>query len=112
MKRLEKKVDERIKRTYMEGLPTPHIYELVIVVTVGLMFMPGADKPQVTKFEQGSMMLGPSDQKSALWRVNIAGTLLRLFDVMSDLTVRATDRTLSIIESTKYRKNENILINL
>ena len=112
VKRLEKKADERTRRTYVEGLPTPHVYEPAIVLTVGLTFMPGADKPQVTKFEQGSMTPGPPDQKNALWRLNTAGTLLRSFDVMSDLTVRGTDRTSSIIESIKGRKDRNLPTNL
>ena len=109
--RLEEQNDARTKRTYVQGLPTSQVFEPAITISVGLTFMPGADKPQVTRFEQGSMTPGPPDQKNALWRVNTAGTLLRSFDVTPDLTVRATDRTSSIIESARGRKDRNSLAN-
>ena len=55
MKRLKKKANTKIKKIYIKGLFTPYIYNLVIVIIINLMFMPGADKSQVTKFKQGSI---------------------------------------------------------
>jgi hypothetical protein len=52
IKRLEKKVDSRSRRTYIEGEPTPEHQDGAIVIKVGLTFLAGADKPQVT-FAEG-----------------------------------------------------------
>ena len=62
IKRLEKGADVRERRSYVEGVPMPEVHESAIVLRVGLTFMPGADKPQVTRDEQKNMACGEPDQ--------------------------------------------------
>ena len=76
IKRLEKTGDARTRRTYIEGVPKPEVDESAPVLRVGIVFLPGADKPQVTRFEQSAIGSGAPDQKTAMWRLNLAGTLL------------------------------------
>lgn len=53
---------------------------------IGIAFMAGADPPQVNRMEQFGMTRRTPEQKSALWRVNTAGTLLNDFEVDTDLS--------------------------
>jgi hypothetical protein len=55
VKRLEKRADERIRRTYVEGNPLAEVDGSAPVPRIGLNFLPGADKPQVTRLEQTGM---------------------------------------------------------
>jgi hypothetical protein len=55
LKRLEKRADEKVRRTYVEGVMMPDVDEHAPVPRIGLTFLPGADKPQVTRLEQISM---------------------------------------------------------
>ena len=66
MRRLEKKADARTPRSYIEGNPTTRIIESAIRLSVGLTFMPGADKAQVARFEQGGLSNSQPDQKNAM----------------------------------------------
>lgn len=76
VKRLEKRADGRVQRTYFEGVPLKEVQESAIVLKVGLTFLPGADLPQVNRTEQTNMAGEEPDQKDATWRVNTAGALL------------------------------------
>ncbi|KAL8897054.1 MAG: hypothetical protein Q9207_007413 [Kuettlingeria erythrocarpa] len=46
---LESKADLRLKRTYVNGQPMEEVQSSAPVLTVGLKFLPGADKPQVSR---------------------------------------------------------------
>jgi hypothetical protein len=87
LKRFEKRADENVRRTYMEGVMMPEIDDSAPVPKIGLTFLPGADKPQVTKLEQVAMSGEEPEQKDAIWRVNTAASLLLHFSVSSDLSV-------------------------
>ncbi|KAL9046131.1 MAG: hypothetical protein Q9214_000951, partial [Letrouitia sp. 1 TL-2023] len=96
IKQLEKQADPRFRRTYTNGLPLEQVIESAPVLTVGLKFLPGADKPQVNRTEQVDMEGKEADQKDAQWRVATAGSLLSQFNVSQDLQITQTDQTANI----------------
>ena len=106
IQRLEKTADPRIRRTYSNGIARKEVLDSAPVLTVGLTFLPGADKPQVNRTEQINMEGKEADQKDTLWRVNTAGSLLSQFKVFPDLQVVQTDQTASIITKAKYQARE------
>lgn len=97
IQKLERKADPRVRKTYANGLALEDVQDSAPVLTVGLTFLPGADKPQVTRSEQINMEGKEADQKDALWRVVTAGSLLSQFTVLPDLQVVQTDKTASIV---------------
>ena len=103
IKRLEKKGDIRTRRTYVEGIAGPEVIESAPVLRVGLIFLPGADKPQVTRDEQRALQSAAPYQKSAMWRLNTAGPLLSNFDITADLSIKTTDMTQSISKRARRR---------
>ena len=103
IKRRERGTDERLQRTYLEGEAMAGVHESAIVLDVGLTFLPGADKPQVNRIEQMDMANEEPDQKTAAWRVNTAGDLLRRFDVSADLAIVQHDQTLVTIDRARSR---------
>ena len=106
IKKLEKQADPRLRRTYANGLPLEEVIDSAPVLTVGLKFLPGADKPQVNRTEQFNMEGKEADQKDAHWRVATAGSLLSQFNVSQDLQITQTDQTASIIARAKYQAQE------
>ena len=66
LKRFEKRADERVRRTYVEGVPMSEVDESAAVPRIGLTFLPGADKPQVTRLEQISMAGHEPEQRDAV----------------------------------------------
>lgn len=106
LKRLEKGADERVRRTYIEGQPMTEVDENAATPRIGLTFLPGADKPQVTRLEQIGMAGQEPDQKDALWRVNTAASLLMQFSVSSDLSIVQSyqgDQTSTVAGRVKNR---------
>ncbi len=106
LKRLEKRADERVKRTYIEGQPMSDVDGNAATPRIGLTFLPGADKPQVTRLEQIGMAGLEPDQKDALWRVNTAASLLMQFSVSSDLSIVQSyqgDQTSTVASRVKTR---------
>ena len=85
IQQLERKADPRLRQTYANGLALEEALDSAPTLTVGLTFLPGADKPQVNRSEQINMEGKDADQKDAAWRVATAGSLLSQFDVSSDL---------------------------
>lgn len=106
IQQLERKADPRLRRTYENGLPLDEVLESATVLTVGLAFLSGADKPQVNRSEQITMEGKEPDQKDALWRVTTAGSLLSQFNVSSDLQIVQTDQTASIVARAKHQARE------
>jgi hypothetical protein len=110
LKRFEKSVDERIRRTYVEGVMLRDVDENAAVPRIGLTFLPGADKPQVTRLEQISMAGQEPDQKEAIWRVNTAASLLMQFTVSADLSVVQSyqvDQTTMVASRVKNRLHKS-----
>ncbi|KAI4157298.1 MAG: hypothetical protein LQ342_008405 [Letrouitia transgressa] len=106
IKLLEKQADPQFCRTYTKGLPLEEVVGSAPVLTVGLKFLPGADKPQVNRTEQINMEGKEADQKDAQWRVETAGSLLSQFNVSQDLQITQTDQTANIVARAKYRARE------
>ncbi|KAL8871449.1 MAG: hypothetical protein Q9198_007417, partial [Flavoplaca austrocitrina] len=98
---LERKADLRLKRTYMNGVALEDVLSSAPVLTVGLKFLPGADKPQVSRTEQVNMEGKEADQRDALWRVDTAGSLLTQYSLSPDLQTVRTDQTLRIMARAK-----------
>jgi hypothetical protein len=106
LKRFEKRADERVRRTYVEGQAMQEVDESAAVPRIGLAFLPGADKPQVTRLEQIGMAGHEPDQNDALWKVNTAASLLMQFSVSSDLSIVQThqgDKTAMVASRVKHR---------
>ena len=106
IKQLEKQADPRLRRTYANGHPLEEVIESAPILTVGLKFLPGADKPQVARTEQINMEGKEADQKDAHWRVATAGSLLSQFNVSPDLQITQTDQTASILARAKYQAQQ------
>lgn len=103
---LERKADLRLKRTYVNGQPIEEVLSSAPVLTVGLKFLPGADKPQVSRTEQVGMEGKEADQRDAQWRVSTAGSLLTQYSVSQDLSIRQTDQTASIMARAKSQAHD------
>lgn len=55
LKRFEKRADERVRRTYVEGQAMQEVDESAVVPLVDMTFLLGTDKPQVIQVEQIGM---------------------------------------------------------
>lgn len=66
LKHFEKRADVRVRRTYVEGVMMGEVDENAAVPRIGLTFLPGADKPQVTRLEQISMAGQQPEQRDAV----------------------------------------------
>ena len=107
VQRLERQTDEQFCITYRRVLPLDEVLDWALVLKVGLMFLPGADKLQVTRLEQIGMAGREPDQKNADWRVNTARSLLVHFHVETNLGITQTDQTSSIVRHAKDRRRED-----
>ncbi|KAF2399750.1 hypothetical protein EJ06DRAFT_530553, partial [Trichodelitschia bisporula] len=104
IRRMEITADRSQRRTYVRGAPAREVYENAPVIRVGIVFLPGANRPTVTQLEQDMLMAGyQPDQQSAMWRVNTAGHLLMDFEVTKDLNVIASDLTADFISRARER---------
>ncbi len=104
IKALEKQGNNGFQRTYTGGVAMQELQESAPVLRVGLVFLPGADKPQVARTEEKKMAGGEPDQKDATWRVNTAGSLLMRLDVSEDLSIVTNDQTSEIAKRARLRK--------
>lgn len=110
MQRLEMAADRNFKRTYIRAAPAKDLFDHAPVIKVGIVFLPGVDRPTVTKLEQLLLMVdNQPDQKSASWRVNTAGHLLLDFEVCEDLSVRFNDLTSDVLQRSKQRRDQSAL---
>jgi hypothetical protein len=108
MSRLHVAADRRVKRSYVSGRPARDHYESAPVIKVGIVFLPGVDRPTVTQLEQEMLMADyKPDQLNAVWRVNTAGHLLFDFEVTKDLRVVAKDLTPDVLENLKRREERS-----
>ncbi|KAL8669593.1 MAG: hypothetical protein Q9168_005825 [Polycauliona sp. 1 TL-2023] len=100
---LERKADLRLKRTYMNGVVLDEVSRSAPTLRVALKFLPGADKPQVSRSEQLNMEGKEADQRDAPWRVATAGSLLTQCSISSDLQIMKADQTPSIMARAKHQ---------
>lgn len=107
IKTLERKADLQLRRTYSNGLALEEVVDSAPILTVGLKFLPGADKPQVTRTEQIDMEGKEADQKDAAWRVDTAGSLLSSFTVSPNLQIVQTDQTANVVARAKLQQAHN-----
>ena len=104
---LERNPDPQFQQTYQNGRPLEEVIDSAPILTVGLKFLPGADKPQVNRTEEMDMVGKEPDQKDAAWRVATAGSLLSQLTVYPDLQIVHTDQTPRIVERAKFLANQN-----
>ncbi|KAI9775614.1 MAG: hypothetical protein M1839_001015 [Geoglossum umbratile] len=110
VKSLEKRADQQVIATFVDGQQVTTVIDSAVVLDVEVTFMSGADASKVNRMEQAGMTDEYPDQKSALWRVNTAGTLLSDFDVDRDLSVVRTDRTSQYVAAARARGREPTFI--
>ena len=103
IQQLERKPDPRLRQSYASGTALKEVDETAPVLSVGLSFLAGGDKPQVTRGEQVNMEDKEPDQKDAIWRVKTAGSLLSHFTVTQDLQILQIDQTASVLARIKSR---------
>ena len=104
VRQFEKSEDGNVRATYFNGVRSQEVSDNAVEPKVGLTFMAGADTPQVNRMEQIGMTQSQPDQKTAMWRVNTAGALLRNFDVDKDLSVIQSDNTSAVIGKARERR--------
>ena len=97
IQQLERRPNPRLRQSYANGRALEEVVESAPVLSVGLAFLAGADKPQVTRGEQVNMEGKEPDQKDTVWRVNTAGSLLSHVTVSPDLQIIQTDQTASVL---------------
>lgn len=103
----EKQTDIQFSRTYILGHPIKESLPGTVEPQVGLVFLPGADMPEVNRLEQDDIVNGQPDQKDALWRVNTAETLLSEITVGKDLSMIKQDRTAEIVQTVKRHQKDS-----
>ncbi|KAF1808585.1 hypothetical protein P152DRAFT_462310 [Eremomyces bilateralis CBS 781.70] len=102
------KADTAVRKTFATGLgPLDKVYPSVPVLAVRLTFLPGADKPQVNRLEQVGMVAGEPDQRTPLWRVMTAGSLLQDFEIKQDLSIVFKDRVSQYAGEARSRLQSN-----
>jgi hypothetical protein len=104
VRQFEKSVDGNVRATFFNGVRAQEISDNAVEPRIGLTFMAGADTPQVNRMEQIGMTQSQPDQKTATWRVNTAGALLRNFDVDKDLSIVQSDNTSAVICRARERR--------
>jgi hypothetical protein len=104
VRQFEKSADRNVRATFFNGVRAQETSDDAVEPRVGLTFMAGADTPQVNRMEQIGMTQSKPDQKTATWRVNTAGALLRNFDVDKDLSIIQSDNTSAVIYKVRERQ--------
>lgn len=104
VRRFEKRADGKVRATFFNGIRAEEISDHAVEPKVAMTFMAGADAPQVNRMEQIGMNQTEPDQKTAAWRVNTAGALLRNFEVDKDLCIIMTDNTPLVISRARGRR--------
>ena len=102
----EKSTDTPCQRTYVLGKyvsPDRESIGSTHSPHVGLVILPGGDLPEVNRLEQQQMVNPSPEQRSALWRLNTAGSLLQTISVTADLNLISEDVTKSVAAITRNR---------
>lgn len=96
VQQLEKSQDVPFTRTYRLGQCIPEFEGSAHSPHVGLVILRGADLPEVNRLEQQGMVSQVPEQRTNLYRVNVAGSLLRTTSVTGDLNLITEDVTPSV----------------
>ncbi|KAF2166158.1 hypothetical protein M409DRAFT_23349 [Zasmidium cellare ATCC 36951] len=84
LSRLERGVDEEVRMTFKRGKPT-FLDNEAPIPSVGLVYLPGADKPTVARLEESNMVELEPERRDSNWRVNAADSLLIARSINRDL---------------------------
>ena len=103
VQQFEKSADIPFRRTYELGKYVRNSLGSTHSPNIGLVFLPGGDLPEVNRLEQQGMVSLAPDQRSALWRVNTAGSLLQTISVTGDLNLITEDVTKDVAAITQLR---------
>ena len=103
LSRLRRADENHVRQTFAYGVPlSSEPGRESAVIKVGIDFLPGSNRPEVTRLEQDLYDKRPPDQRSAQWRVGTAQTLLSNFAINPDMSISSEDRSMQIAtESTK-----------
>lgn len=102
LSRLERGTDQEVKVTFKRGKPTaPN--DQAPIPSVGLVYLPGADKPTVARLEESNMVEKEPDQRDANWRVHSAGSLLEARSINRDLSFINEDMSWKVIDECQKR---------
>lgn len=103
IQQFEKSADIPCRRTYETGKYVRDSLGSTHCPHIGLVILPGGDLPEVNRLEQQGMVSLAPEQRSALWRVNTAGSLLQTISVTGDLNLITEDVTKSVAAITHRR---------
>ncbi|KAK4497107.1 hypothetical protein PRZ48_011557 [Zasmidium cellare] len=102
LSRLERGVDEEVRTTFKRGKPTD-FDDHAPKPSVGLVYLPGADKPTVARLEESNMVELEPEQRDSTWRMNAASSLLIARSINRDLSFIHEDMTWKVIEACQRR---------
>ncbi|KAF7198174.1 hypothetical protein HII31_00530 [Pseudocercospora fuligena] len=102
--RFEKGEDVHIQQTFIKAKRAQ--FRLAPTPLVGLVVLPGADKPTVARLEESNMTDKRPDQRDSTYRVNTAGSLLESWTVNKDLSFRNEDNTFKVVDGIKVRTRD------
>ncbi|KAK1077307.1 hypothetical protein LTR33_008197 [Friedmanniomyces endolithicus] len=103
IQKFRRQIDIPFSRAYRFGQALREDLPHTVVPLVGLVFLPGADLPEVTRLEGHDMLEESPDQRDARWRVSTAASLLSVSFVGRDLSVVTLDVTSDIARHTRLR---------
>ncbi len=102
-RKFRRQIDIPFSRAYRFGQALREDLPHTVVPIVGLVFLPGADLPEVTRLEGHDMLEESPDQRDARWRVSTAASLLSVSFVGRDLSVVTLDVTSDVARHTRLR---------
>ncbi|KAK0338071.1 hypothetical protein LTR02_002084 [Friedmanniomyces endolithicus] len=103
IQKFRRQIDIPFSRAYRFGQALREDLPHTVVPIVGLVFLPGADLPEVTRLEGHDMLEESPDQRDARWRVSTAASLLSVSFVGRDLSVVTLDVTSDVARHTRLR---------
>jgi hypothetical protein len=103
IKDFESNPDEPFKKSYRAGIPLIEVDPNAPKIRVGITFLEGRDRPSVAQAEMSKVSYREPPQQTPQWRVFTAATLLKRFDVGSDLSINRRDDSHNILEDRKER---------
>lgn len=107
IKEFEQQGDHPIRRSYRASVVSRHNIPRAPIPEVGLVFLPGADLPQVNRLEQTNMVDSQPDQRTSYWRVNTAASLLSSHLVNGSLSIDSKDLTEVVANHARRRAQSN-----
>jgi hypothetical protein len=97
------RVSSSFKKSYRASIPLDEVDPNAPKIRVGITFLEGRDRPSVAEAEMNKVSYREPPQQTPQWRVFTAATLLKRFDVGSDLSINRRDDSHNILEDRKER---------